>query len=316
LGKASLKFSRLDSLGSSLSLNTFASLRKQVAEVQADWYVLPTPSRWYLNPLIEFRREDEPQFEFIETNVRLAPALSWDAYGHHVHMVVGPQFSLTQTFEGGPEGMTQFLSAIFQAVVTSHDFEYFRESPRTGYTVDFKSSLNHENVGSSVTAQQLALHYSFLWNVLNYDPPLLILGVRGDLSTTLTDTENPNIWRLPPSFRYYRGGSANLRGFSLGELPSPGPGALTAASLGVEARLGEVLPWHLEPLAFFDVGALGQTSLDLDNPLYWSPGGGLRWASPIGNIRGTVAHGFVHGSHFSPSDLSHWQFYLSFGEEF
>jgi outer membrane translocation and assembly module TamA len=120
---------------------------------------------------------------------------------------------------------------------------------------------------------------------------------------------------LPPDYRTYLGGSSDLRGFSRQELPTDGEGGMSSFYLGVETRFSGVLPWNLEPLFLFDVGALGSKPVSLDMPIYWSPGFGMRFESPIGTFRGTLANGFV-GSGVHDWSGSHWQLYLSLGEEF
>ena len=43
----------------------------------------------------------------------------------------------------------------------------------------------------------------------------------------------------------------------------------------------------------------------------------MRWESPIGAMRATLAHGFASPTGtLTRAGHEHWQFYFSFGEEF
>jgi outer membrane translocation and assembly module TamA len=91
------------------------------------------------------------------------------------------------------------------------------------------------------------------------------------------------------------------------ELPGNSVGGLSAWFGNFEIRphfWGE----HLEPIVLVDVGEFGNRSFSIQSPLYWSPGFGISWSSPIGTLQSTLAHGFVSGG--DPDSLSHWQFYL------
>jgi outer membrane translocation and assembly module TamA len=66
----------------------------------------------------------------------------------------------------------------------------------------------------------------------------------------------------------------------------------------------------MDPFVFTDFGVTGNGPASFDLPVYWSPGVGIRWASPVGPIRTTFAQGFTDTS------PSHFQFYFNFGEEF
>jgi outer membrane translocation and assembly module TamA len=93
-------------------------------------------------------------------------------------------------------------------------------------------------------------------------------------------------------------------------------GALSAAFLSFEVRLAELLPGGFQPFAFLDGGIFGSKALRFSGPVYYSPGAGLRWESPVGMIRGTLGHGFKAGGNQAGTKEGHWQFYVSFGEEF
>ena len=108
-----------------------------------------------------------------------------------------------------------------------------------------------------------------------------------------------------------------MRGFSRRQLPNANRGALTGLYVGGEARLANALPLNFQPLVFFDIGVMGQKSMDLDFPVYASPGFGLRWPSFVGVFRVTLGRGFlINNKNPANNNLEHWQFFFSYGEEF
>jgi len=140
------------------------------------------------------------------------------------------------------------------------------------------------------------------------------------VATTISPENVFSSKTLPPDWRQFFGGSQDLRGFGLKELPgNDSAGALFGVYLGTELRFTDLLPWGLQPFTFVDLGAMGRNSLQLDRPYFWSPGFGVRWQTSFGSIRTTLAHGFLEKNDpnvNAPKSLSHWQFYFSFGEEF
>jgi translocation and assembly module TamA len=149
-----------------------------------------------------------------------------------------------------------------------------------------------------------------LWNYRDFDPPLWVFGIRGSAFTTITGEDPVTSTKIPPTFLHFLGGSADIRGFGRQELPTNGVGALTSLYAGLEWRWITVFPFGMEPFLFLDAGALGMKAWRLEQPIYWSPGFGIRWPTSFGTFRTTFAHGF-------PSDVpGHFQFYFSFGEEF
>jgi translocation and assembly module TamA len=195
--------------------------------------------------------------------------------------------------------------------------EYYQSSPREGYRVLLNTAHMKKDLLASTSAHQMRLSFQELWNFGHMDPPLWVLGLRGGLMTTTGDEGSGLVNVLPVQYRYHLGGMASLRGFARDELPRNEGGALTAAFLGTEVRSTSVLPRNFEPYIFTDLGMVGDAPVTLDQTLYYSPGLGLRWASPIGVFRLNVAHGFIaNATGPVPPNLSHWQFYLSYGEEF
>jgi translocation and assembly module TamA len=225
-------------------------------------------------------------------------------------LLIGPNLELVRTFRGQGPTDSHFLSLEGRLDVKTHDFEFFQTNPQSGFDATLTSNISNVDLYSQVTVQRYRIQAQGLWNFNNYDPPLLILGLRMGAATLLT-SERPGLAsRLPPNYLEYLGGSVDLRGFSRKELPKSGFGALTSFYTDFEVRMGRELPLGLEPFAFIDVGMLGSAPLTFDNPIYWSPGFGIRWSSSFGVFRTTLAHGFAGNA------PGHYQFFLSYGEEF
>jgi outer membrane translocation and assembly module TamA len=212
-----------------------------------------------------------------------------------------------------PTGRYLFLEGSLQAA--SHYYDFYLSSPRTGVKGTLTVDLNSPSFFSDYEAQRFKFGLEGLWNLKQYDPPLFVFGVRGWVASTFT--ENSMGSNLPPTFLQFLGGSTDMRGFGLQELPQggagaqSGAGALSAAYLGTEVRYAGGLWLGIQPFVFMDVGALGSSSTELNSPVYLSPGFGLRVETPIGSVRTTLAHGY------ETDDVdSHFQFFFSFGEEF
>lgn len=311
------KQARIGKNGSSFQVAGRGSYRKQRLFITGHVYPLPFPTRWHLRPSLSTRRENEKKYEYLSTDIWLPPAVTWDTPGWGFELTFGPKFNFTRTFKGAQSGWTHFLSLATTLEMMSHDYEYYIADPRSGYTLRTYADLASGKIASTASAQRLGFNGQALWNIAGLEPPLLIFGIRGSAATTITEFNGPDYARLPPWMFHYLGGSANMRGFSRMGLPKTNRGSLTSIYAGAELRLANILPLNLQPIAFVDVGALGNRSFDLGYPAYWSPGLGIRWPSFIGVVRLTFARGYLINNN-DPDNLrlSHWQFYFTLGEEF
>lgn len=307
--RVSWRNARLGNRASWLEFAATGSSREQALRAVLDWYPLPFPSRRHVRPSLTFRHRNETFYEYLSARQQLGFATTWDGASLGSSFLVGPSFDRVRTIQGpGPE-VAQFLSLDALIQLRSHSFELFSANPRTGFEAGITTSLATRNFVSTATAQRVALDGVALWNIQGWDPPLFVLGIRGLIATTFSQ-ERPGVGTLlPVTCLNFLGGSADLRGFARQELPDSF-GALTAGYLGSEFRWVASLPLGLEPLAFLDIGKMGRAPRSWDPPLFWSPGAGLRWASPVGPFRATLARGYVD------SAPRGWQFYFSYGEEF
>lgn len=287
---------------------------EQQLSASAKWYYRDAPSRFHLRPGLLFRHESQANYDLVSGKIQLLPAFTWDGQYAGGTLTAGPALNGVHTFRGEGRQQAFFLSFGADVALTSHDFELYRNTPRTGYQFTLGGSFSKKSFLADLTAQTVRASFHRLWNIGGFDPALWILGVRGSFAMTVSPSEERSL--LPPNLRHFLGGSSDLRGFGLLEAPSA-QGALTAAFLSTELRVGHWLPWGLEPLVFFDLGKTGSRPAALDQPWLYSPGAGLRWESPIGAFRVSLAHGFLGGT--PPPGYgakSHFQFFVSFGEEF
>jgi len=314
LARVTWRNARMGQMASQIELSVNAWFRNgnnngQEFSALGSWYPLSRPSRFYLKPIFSVKHESTEPREFLLVQLQLGPATTWDSQNLGLSATLGPRLNVIRTARGTGMGDSTFLSLSGSFTLMSHPFELYRTSPRCGFELNLSASLSQKGWLSGVTAQALHLDFQNLFNFLNEDPPFFVIGFRGGISTTIT-AESLTSASLPAIFRYHLGGSKDLRGFSLLELPDA-QGALTAGFSSLEFRFPYTFPWGLQPLFFVDLGMTGKQFLSLDGALYWSPGLGLRWETGIGVFRGTVANGFINSR-----SRAHPQFYLSYGEEF
>lgn len=317
IGKVRWRHTRIGYRASSVEANLFTSLREQSLDGYMRYYLRPS-DRIHLRPAAFFRRENEVQYEATHGRAEFAPSWPHDTSDYRVEVRGGPAVDYFDTTRGlGPRGAAWF-SFVTHAEVNTHMWEYYQRDPRRGWTAQFDTSSRLAGAYSSISAHRMELTGESLWNMGRYDPPYLILATRGRMGTVWTGNPNSYFSDIPPTDRFFLGGDADIRGFDRRRLPDDGRGFITALYEGVEMRMGDVLPYSLQPLVFLDAAMGGQRDFHLDKDVFWSPGFGVRWASPIGSIRATMARGNVwrHGEPQAEPPKPHWQWFFSFGREF
>lgn len=316
--KAGWRNSRWSETASMLDVSTTLSYHQQKFLTTFDWYYLPVPSHHYLKTYARVQREFEKRYEARSIKASMAPAYAGDVWGIRGDIYLGPSLLFENTIRGEGPRNARLLTIDVGIAGQSHPYEYFNylAAPQTGYEFSLFASTSDKGVASNVSATTYTMDFTRLWNLMSLEPEIWIFGLRGSFATTRAGRDT-NSDDLPPSFKYALGGSEDLRGFGRKALPTSGSGALTKAYLGTELRLNNSLPYQLQPFIFADWGKLGQESLDLDPTLFWSPGLGVRWGSPIGILRFMLGHGFVSGDGREQYvDLEALQFYASIGEQF
>ena len=316
IGKAQWQNSRIGARGNSVEATLYASYREQSAIADYRYFMAPA-SRIFLMPKLTFGRLNEPQYESFHSELALLPGTSWDVKKRRVEFTAGPALEYVHTSRGlGPDNI--YAAFQTQLELRDHLFEYYAGDPRTGGRVAFRSQSRVAGIYSNITAHQLSVKGEHVWNLGGYEPPGLVLATRYLAETTLVKKSLLNAGEVPLDMRFFLGGDANLRGAVLNKVPADSAGLLTAVYNGVELRMGDVLPHGLQPLVFLDAAIVGRRYFKLDPNIYWSPGFGFRWNSPVGSVRVTLARGLVWRRDRAAEVLlkPQWRFFLSLGTEF
>lgn len=308
--RASWRHARLGDNASSLEFSLLASKYLQSFKGSMNWFLFEAHPRFYLQPDLEFRRNSEQHYESYTLLASILPSYSWDTRNERIRFSLGPSVELTKTVRGSGVGLFLLPMLKLSLGYLTHDLELALDKPTEGTLGQLSLSYSDQKLFSDVSFLRLQLLGKKLWNLGGLKPAKYVFGVRFAFGTTAH-------WggTLSDIYRFFLGGSDSLRGFSRLELPGPGQAAQTSLYFGLEQRLLNLLPWKLQPLVFMDFGAAGFQPFSLGSQVFGSPGFGLRWDSPIGVIRSTLAHGIVWGS--GPLTINpHWQFYIGLGEEF
>lgn len=314
--KGSWRNSRLTRNASMLEVSGSLSYREQFFLTSYDWYYLSYPSAHYLKSYFRVERDFEPNYEARSIKAVSAPAYQTDWKNLKLDMYLGPSLSFESTQRGEAPDSTRLLTMDLGFNIQSHMYEYFLANPQTGYQLNLFGSFSNKSVVSDVSVSHYRLDFTYLWNVLNYDPTIWVLGFRGAYVTSQPG-KGTDAKEIPASLKQFLGGSEDMRGFARKNLPSEGTGSLTKAYLGIELRLNNKLPWGLQPLLFVDYGQLGDLAFDLNPIQFYSPGIGMRWQSPIGTVRFSAAHGYVNNDKLGAyQDRTDMQYYISLGEQF
>jgi outer membrane translocation and assembly module TamA len=311
-----MRFLRLGPEASNIEALVDSSFVRQEARVFGRWYYSRKNIRDFIEPTILYEHLNEPRYESQNIDISLLHGWSRELASGLAEFRIGPAWELEEINRGlGPDllNVTYIESRLNWL---SHDAEYFSLSPRDGARLAIDYLQTQEDWGTPFTASRVRLQGATLFNLFGFDPPFLIFGLRYSLGTTWTQTGvDPE--ELPLRLRFYAGGFEDLRGFARQSLPRTGTGALTEAILGLEARAYRLLFQRLDPFVFLDIGRLGLKSSRLDEPVYLSPGFGLRWESAFGIFRGFIARGAIlRPPPGTPSPYVDWQAGLSLGEEF
>lgn len=314
--RAQWKHSRIGGRASSMETTMQASYRQQSFESLLKLYPGPA-SRAHLQPRLYGLREDETRYEAIRAEASLSPVLAWDDASVGVEAQAGPSVEYLRTVRGLGAPDETFLSLETRVTVLSHIFERYLSDPRSGWQARLETSSRLAGAYSDITAHRARLSAQKLWNAGDYEPALVVIGARAAVAATWVADFERTLALLPPSYRHFMGGDADYRGVGRKELPGEEVGYLTAAYQGLEVRLGDWLPKRLQPFVFIDSAMGGTRHFQLSPDLYYAPGLGLRWPSPIGTIRTSLARGMVwHRDPGTAPVRPRFQFFFSFGREF
>lgn len=293
-----------------------ASFKRQSVDTSFRWYYAPGEPRSYWEPLLLYQHEQEAAYETQTVEAKVLHGHGWELSEGQLELRMGPNVLSSFLTRGtGPSKTTVFLG---EGVLRwlSHDFEYWTTSPRDGSYLETTLLVTQKSWGANFTAQKVQLQGQKLWSIFRFDPPILILALRGSVSSVFSP--DPNITAdLPVRFLTFAGGEADLRGYEPRSLPREGVGALSGVLSSLEARLHKVIFQRADVFWFVDAGMLGDVRFDLKRPLFTSPGVGFRWESPVGVFRAYAAQRVTLQApeEEAPYDRQ-WRYGLTYGEEF
>ena len=317
--RVTFRNARLDDRASSFTSTLYASPRSQSLDAGAEFYRLPFSRRMFWAPRALVARTKERSGEYNRAELGVDLGRYWDAWSTRMQARGGPMINYVDTVEGiGPSRLT-YLGWNGRYSVMNHAYELGQREQREGWTGDFGYRGQRQGIGSPINVDRFEFNFKSLWNPTRQAPPLFIVASRLQaIAVNANPAEfNQNSKTLPVDNRVFYGGDQNLRGFPRQSLRNDKFGYLTALYLGIELRLIEQLPYHLEPFLLIDSAQLGIRRMTLDAPVFGSGGFGLRWASPFGTLRGSFARGRIFkGDDETSAYPQTWVAFVSFGQEF
>jgi hypothetical protein len=317
----SFRNARLDDKASFFTTALHASPKKETFTADSELYFFPGWHRTFFGPRFELTHENEDAYEDNSAKLGADIGRNWDQWHSRFQVRGGPTLNYVKTLRGTGSGLSDQTYSSIQASLTAMDHAY-EASIRDQYEGWLSSVFyrgRRKGLGSEIAVDRIEFNFKHLWNIGVYSPPLFVLGTRVQTITVDSEelTQGAPTSLLPFEDRIFLGGDENLRGFPRQSINNGKLGFLTAAYLGFELRLIEELPFHLQPFLLWDGAKVGTRRYSLETPLFTSDGIGLRWASPFGTLRGSIAHGDVeNGTALSDPYPSQWIYFFSFGQEF
>ena len=306
----SYKNARLDRRASSFSALAHASPRLQSLSMQTEWFVLSP--HVFIGPRYQLKRESEREYEVLSSRVGVDLGRAADVMNSRWLLRGGPSLNHVNEVEGLRASQTSYLGWEASLQGASHPYELFVRDQFEGWTGRFEYRGQRDRLGSNLNVDRYDFSAKKLWNVGAWSPPLFILASRVQLSAI-----DSKAGVLPIEYRLFWGGDQNIRGFARRSLNNRELGYLTGAYAGFEFRLVEELPYKFQPFLLYDVARLGLRRWTLDEPVFISYGGGMRWASPIGTLRASAAKGEIsNGDASTVAYVPEWVYFFSFGQEF
>lgn len=287
--------SRFRPMASLLSANLQASLRVQSLTLTSDYFFWDERPRQSLLAQMEIVRES--QFDYEQLIFRARPHMKWtnDEGRYFKQYTLGPTYE-TGTYHAQENADTKtFSTGVVEGTLQwmSHSYELFDLHPQEGEHLQFGFDYRHPALGFDDPLLKLDSSWVRLIRLANSGRGALVGGIRAFLGTTDVPDE-VGLNGLPPTVKFFGGGSDDVRGFLLRTLPkNDGLGALTRAGLKLEVRRTSLFRESLEAFSFVDGAFFGERSWELDGRLWYSPGVGLRWLSPIGLLQTYVARGYA-----------------------
>lgn len=294
MGRIRWSNNRYKSMASTLSAHLQASLRSQSINLAADsffWHGEPRRSVFTQTEIVR-----ESQLDYEQLVYRLRPHIKWtrDSTVYHKLYTLGPSYEGGSYHSKENADTKSFGSALVEGSLQwkSHPYELFDIHPQEGNSFGVNFDFRHPTLGFSDPLLKLDTTWVRLDRLANWGRGTVVGGVRLNVGTTWV-SDDVSVTGLPPTVKFFGGGSDDLRGFQLRTLPqNDGLGALTKVGVKYELRRTYLVKESIEGFTFLDASYFGDQSWKLNPQLFYSPGIGLRWLSPIGLVQGFVARAF------------------------
>ncbi len=225
---------------------------------------------------ISFLRRNEKHSDSRKTEIKSGPVWNQDFSSFSLDLWPSLSFAHQYLARGQGKTSTDSLAFNFMAGGKSHDFEYFLSDPRSGWSTNFETQQSSKTLGSDLSYAKYSFATTSLYNLLNLDPPLWIVGFRTEIEA-LKLRGDQKYEDFPTHLKLRLGGSGNIRGFPRQSLPEEG--AWTTAYFGLELRLANTLPFHLQPIFFLMQPKLASRIFPLNIKVFFLQ----EWAS-IGSL--------------------------------
>lgn len=296
--RASWANQRYGPMASLLEARLQTSFKNQLLKLRADQYLWEETPRRSLNSELAFERNDQDTFS--ESNITFRPHLQWtrDSISRFWRYSTGPTFIASNYKTESESDEKSFKAAAIEATVQSktHSYEIFDIHPEAGELYQLNFDFRHPDLGFSDPLMKLDLAYLKLLWLGNLGKGSSIAGLRLNAATTWVRDVVP-ISSLPPSVKWYGGGSDDLRGFKLNSIPdNNGLGALSKFSAKLELRKTHLFLPAIEGFLFMDSAYFGDRPWSLESRFWYSPGFGIRWLSPIGLVQTYLARSLSNKS--------------------
>lgn len=309
---------RFGDMASILEARLQASLKNQSLKLSSDQFLWKSAPRRSLNSELSFERNDQENFK--ETITTLSPMINWtkDTNSRFWFWGLGPTLINSTYKTDALNSNRNFKTAALTGSMQSktHTYEFYDIHPEEGNFYQLHFDLRHPSLGFTDPLLKLDLNFlQFLW-LGSWGKGSGIAGLNISSSTTWVK-ESVELSDLPPSVKFYGGGSDDIRGFKLNSLPdNSGLGALSKLSLKLELRKTYFFKESLESFTFLDTAFFGDRPWKVESRMWYSPGVGLRWFSPIGLIQSYVARSLTNEAttHFNQDEK--FLFFLGLGGVF
>ena len=311
------KWTRIDTPANSLETELNASFRLQELTTRFRYHLSPNVSpNLELVPNITVAHEENAGFQVLRTQAGANLGYVWERDDFQLRAEAGPSFNYTKSFEGAGPTNVAAVRINSKVSASSHLYEFYQPDPRTGWQGSVETQSQFKGFFADQTYHRVVARHRVLLNLGRFDPPFLIFGWRGQAGTYLFNNRNEQPNGVSPDQRFFLGGIDSLRGFALNTLPgAPNASYLTAFYQGFELRAGTWFKFDIQPFVFFDIGMGGGRSIQLNKNIFYAPGVGIRYASPFGTIRTTLAKAYATGLEAGDPQPG-LKFFFSFGPEF